>query len=84
MEFKYYYKFENWLLDADVKKLLVMERVYGAKLLYICFATYERSDIDRSLKHIKQIIGQGNSIKEKFRLAAGTLEKNDWKIIPIS
>jgi len=84
MEFKYYYKFEKWLLNEDVKKLLKMEKVYGAQLLYICFATYERSDITKSLKYIKQIIRQKTSIKAKFRLAVGTLEKNDWKIISIN
>ena len=83
MEFKYNYKFEKWLLEEDVKKLLIMERVYGAQLLYICFATYERSDIARSLKYIKQVIGPKTSIKEKFRLAIGTLEKKDWRIIPV-
>lgn len=84
IEFKYYYKFEKWLLDKDIQKLLTMEKVYGAQLLYICFATYDRTDIARSLEYIKQIVGQKISIREKFRLAVGTLEKNDWKVMSIN
>jgi hypothetical protein len=57
--------------------------VYGAQLLYICFATYEETDIRLALKYIKQEVGQRYSLRKKFRLAAGTLKKSDWEILPI-
>ena len=83
MEFKYYYKFDEWLFNEDIKKLLTMEKVYGSQLLYICFATYEHLNINMLLKYVKQKIGRNRSLRKKFRLAAGTLKKNDWKILQI-
>jgi len=81
MEFKYFYKFDKWLVNEDIKKLLKMEKLYKTQLLYLCFATYEYSDIDKMKEYLKVKIGHIRSIKYKFRLAVGTLKKGEWKIV---
>lgn len=84
MEFKYFYKFDKWLVNEDIKKLLKMEKLYKTQLLYLCFATYERSDIDKMKEYLKLKIGHIRSIKDKFRLAVGTLKKGEWKIVSLA
>ncbi|GEM_PF-1855523 len=89
IEFKYPFSFNIRVLDEDVKKLLIMEKLYGAQLLYMCFASAEtdksdeRVDIAVLLKHIKKIVGQKTPAINKFRLAYGALNRNDWKIYQV-
>ena len=84
MEFKYSGPYDGNSFAKDIDSLSTMERVYGAQLLYLCFATHDYGDIEKALLYIKDLVVNKRSLRDKLRLAVGSEAKeSDWKVLKL-
>lgn len=86
MEFKYLPdKLRGDTFDKDIESLSTMGDLYGAQLLYLCFATYEEAALTKAQELIwSQLVKVKRSVRSRFRIAVGTLVKSNWKTLKLS